>query len=260
MPTRSARSGLLQPIIARPGSRSAAASRSSPASAAGGAAQKAGLHTVPVIVRELSDHGSGRVRPDRERAAHRPQPDRGGDRLQRADRRGSATPRSRWPTWSARAAAISPTRCACCRLPASVQAPAAGRPADRRPWPRAGRSRRWRKLWPRRIVEEDLNVRAVEALVQSEDRAWRRQPSGRRAGSRTRTPTRAPSRRTCPTGSASRSRSSRGSGESGTLDHQIRQLRPARLHPRPPHRPAGALIHSSTTNSDILNSRQNILS
>ena len=61
----------------------------------------------------------------------------------------------------------------------------------------------------RRIVEEDLNVRAVEALVQDEDPRRRRPPSRAARGATTRMPTRAPSRRTCRIRSASRSRSSR---------------------------------------------------
>ena len=59
------------------------------------------------------------------------------------------------------------------------------------------------------IVERQLNVRAVEALVQDNPRADRDGGSGTspRRVARTRTPTRAPSRRTWPTASASRSRS-----------------------------------------------------
>ena len=61
----------------------------------------------------------------------------------------------------------------------------------------------------RRIVEEDLNVRAVEALVQDEARGGGRRQVGPPGAATTRTPTRAPSRRTCRIRSASRSRSSR---------------------------------------------------
>ena len=72
------------------------------------AAQRAALHTVPVIVRELSDMEAAEFALI--------------ENVQRTDLNpieeatgyselieGSATPRSRSPRWSARAAAISPT-------------------------------------------------------------------------------------------------------------------------------------------------------
>ena len=129
------------------------------------------------------------------------------------------------------------------KLPAAGAGAAAGRQADRRPRARSDRSRRCRAL-AQRIVEEDLNVRDVEALVQDEDRRRRRQRqvgggAARGQGCRHR----APSRRICRMRSASRSRSSAAPARAAP-HHQVRQLRPARLHPRPPHRPAGALIAS----------------
>ena len=93
----------------------------------------------------------------------------------------------------------------------------------------------------RRIVEEDLNVRAVEALVQDEARgggARQIGASGRRGQGCGLTRL-----REGPVGFARpQGRDQAGLRRERHLEHQVRQLRPARLHPRPPHRPAGALI------------------
>ena len=82
----------------------------------------------------------------------------------------------------------------------------------------------------RQIVEDDLNVREVEALVQ-EGVGEGGATVGSRAARATRTPTRAPSRRTCPI-PRPQGRDQARLRRERHAHHQVRQLRPARLHPR----------------------------
>ena len=110
------RRACVQPIIVRP-ERRRAATRSSPASAAG--ARRRGPACTPCRSSCASSptRRVARDRHHRERAARRPQRHRGGDRLSRADRAVRLHARSSSPRSSARAAAMSPTRCACCSCP-----------------------------------------------------------------------------------------------------------------------------------------------
>ena len=77
------------------------------------AAQRAGLHHVPVIVRELADQEVLELAHHRERAARGPQRDRRGDGYRELIERFGYTPGAAVARSSARAAAISPTPCAC---------------------------------------------------------------------------------------------------------------------------------------------------
>ena len=96
----------------------------------------------------------------------------------------------------------------------------------------------------RRIVEEDLNVRAVEVLVQDEKRAGGGSAKpGRPVGEDKDADTRAFEKDLSDSLGLKVEIKPRLRRERH-LEHQVRQLRPARLHPRPPHRSAGALIAS----------------
>jgi ParB family chromosome partitioning protein len=166
--------GRLRPIIAR--DRRGAASRSSPASAAGGGPE--GQPSHPAIVRELGDAEAAEFALI--------------ENVQRTD----LNPIERRPataSWSrfgytqeqvadavARAAAISPILCACCGC-RSVQALLQdGRLTSGHARALIGHGDA--EALARRIVEEDLNVRAVEALVQDEDRGGGAAKSGQRGG------------------------------------------------------------------------------
>ena len=74
------------------------------------AAQRAGLHEVPIIVRRARRQRGARDRHDRERAARRPERARRGERLPAARRRIRLHAGASSRASSARAAATSPTR------------------------------------------------------------------------------------------------------------------------------------------------------
>ena len=81
------------------------------------AAQRAGLHEVPAVMRDVAPRAGVRDGAGREPAARGSEPDRGGGRATSGWSPSSATRRSRWPIGSARSAARSRTRCACCACP-----------------------------------------------------------------------------------------------------------------------------------------------
>ena len=130
------------------------------------AAQKAALHTVPVIVRDLTDQEVAEFAVIENVQRDGPQPDRGGDRLQRADRAvrlhsgGGRRGDRQEPQPSHQHAA--PAQAA-----GAVQALLQdGKLTSGHA--RALIGREDAETLARRIVEEDLTVRAVEALVQAE--------------------------------------------------------------------------------------------
>ena len=128
------------------------------------AAQRVGLHEVPVVVRALGDSRGDRDRAGREPAARGSVAARRGRGLQPADRANSAAARRASPKRSARAAAMSPTRCACCRC--RRRCARASKRARCRPGTRGRCSARpTRRRWPGEVVRRGLNVRATESLV-----------------------------------------------------------------------------------------------
>ena len=104
--------GLVQPIIVRP-ERSGRATRSSPASGAGARRRRPACTRVPVIVRDLIDQEvlELAIIENVQRADLNAIEEATG--YQRADRALRLYARSSWRRSSARAAAMSPTRCAC---------------------------------------------------------------------------------------------------------------------------------------------------
>ena len=204
------------------------------------AAQKASLHTVPVIVRELSDQEAAEFALI--------------ENVQRTDLNAieeatgySELIESFGYTQEQVAEVIGKSRSHLAntlrllKLPASVQALVQdGRLTAGHARALVGRDDA--EALARRIVEEDLNVRAVEALVQDRGkRGGGAAKSGRRG--RRRQGCRHARLREGPVGFARpQGRDQAGLRRERHPDHQLRQLRPARLHPHPPHRPAGALI------------------
>ena len=182
-----AQRGVIQPVIVRP--------------LAGGryqlvagerrwrAAQKAQLHEIPALVRELErarGHGAGA---DREPPARGSQPGRGGARLQRlAELRGPAPGRDR----PAGRQVAQP-----CRQPAAPAAAAGGgartwsrRGGSNGPCPRADRPRRCRGAGAAtRSTRSFRCARSRRLARRGRKRAGRRQPRPRRRAIRRRTPT-----------------------------------------------------------------------
>ena len=171
--------GLLQPIIARP-DRTRGGFEIVAGERRWRAAQKASLHTVPVIVRELSDSEAAEfalienvqrtdLNPIEEATGYSELIERFGyTQEQVADAVGKS-----------RSHLANTLRLL--RLPASVQALLQdGRLTSGHARALIGHDDA--EGLARRIVEEDLNVRAVEALVQDEDRGSGAAKSGRRVG------------------------------------------------------------------------------
>jgi ParB family transcriptional regulator, chromosome partitioning protein len=171
--------GLLQPIIARP-DRTRGGFEIVAGERRWRAAQKASLHTVPVIVRELSDSEAAEfalienvqrtdLNPIEEATGYSELIERFGyTQEQVADAVGKS-----------RSHLANTLRLL--RLPASVQALLQdGRLTSGHARALIGHDDA--EGLARRIVEEDLNVRAVEALVQDEDRGSGAANSGRRGG------------------------------------------------------------------------------
>jgi ParB family transcriptional regulator, chromosome partitioning protein len=171
--------GLLQPIIARP-DRARGGFEIVAGERRWRAAQKASLHTVPVIVRELSDSEAAEfalienvqrtdLNPIEEATGYSELIERFGyTQEQVADAVGKS-----------RSHLANTLRLL--RLPASVQALLQdGRLTSGHARALIGHDDA--EGLARRIVEEDLNVRAVEALVQDEDRGSGAANSGRRGG------------------------------------------------------------------------------
>jgi ParB family chromosome partitioning protein len=171
--------GLLQPIIARP-DRTRGGFEIVAGERRWRAAQKASLHTVPVIVRELSDSEAAEfalienvqrtdLNPIEEATGYSELIERFGyTQEQVADAVGKS-----------RSHLANTLRLL--RLPASVQALLQdGRLTSGHARALIGHDDA--EGLARRIVEEDLNVRAVEALVQDEDRGSGAAKSGRCGG------------------------------------------------------------------------------
>ena len=199
--------GLLQPIIARP-DRERGGYEIVAGERRWRAAQKASLHTVPVIVRELSDQEAAEFAliENVQRTDLNPIEEATGY-SELIEKFGYTQEQVAEVIGKSRSHLANTLRLL--RLPASVQALLQdGRLTAGHARALVGRDDA--ETLARRIVEEDLNVRAVEALVQDETRGGGGAAKpGRQGGRATRTPTPAPSRRTCRTRSASRSRSSR---------------------------------------------------
>ena len=195
--------GLVQPIIVRP-------SGSGYEIVAGErrwrAAQKAGLHTVPVIARELTDKEVLELaiienvqRADlnaiEEATGYR-------DLIERFDYK-----QEQFSEIIGKSRSHVANTLRLLKLPDSVRAMVQdGRLTAGHA--RALIGREDAEALAQRIIEESLNVREVEALVQDEEGSAPR--AAQRAVRARRTPTRAPSRRSSPPSSASRSRSSAG--------------------------------------------------
>ncbi len=199
--------GLLQPIIARP-DRERGGFEIVAGERRWRAAQKASLHTVPVIVRELSDQEAAEFALIENVQRDGPQPDRGSDRLQRADREvqlhpGAGGGGDRQEPQPSRQ---HPAPAAAAGIGAGL---AAGRPADLRARPGADRPRRCGDAGPahRRGRPQRASRRGARPGREVAQAAAVPSRGGRSARTRMRIP--APSRRTCRTRSASRSRSSR---------------------------------------------------
>ncbi len=171
--------GMLQPIIARP-DRARGGFEIVAGERRWRAAQKASLHAVPVIVRELSDAEAAEfalienvqrtdLNPIEEATGYSELIERFGyTQEQVADAVGKS-----------RSHLANTLRLL--RLPASVQALLQdGRLTSGHARALIGRGDA--EALARRIVEEDLNVRAVEALVQDEDRGGGAAKSGRSGG------------------------------------------------------------------------------
>ena len=122
---------------------------------------------------------SARACDHRERAARRSQSAGRGDRLSGARGRIQSFARTTSPRSSARAAAMSPTRCGCCKLPDDGEGLHQRRQALGRACARADRQP-IRKALRARSSSAGLNVRQVEALAQERAEAAGR-PSKARA-------------------------------------------------------------------------------
>ena len=113
------------------------------------AAQRAGLHDVPIVAIEVSDREALETRDHRERAALRPQPARRSGRLCRADRRVRAQPRrhrqDRRQEPQPRANTLR-----LLKLSDPVKAYVHSGKLTRRPRPHAGRPAERRGDWPKR--------------------------------------------------------------------------------------------------------------
>jgi ParB family transcriptional regulator, chromosome partitioning protein len=171
--------GLLQPIIARPdhergGFEIVAGERR------WRAAQKAALHTVPVIVRDLSDQEAAEFAliENVQRTDLNPIEEASGY-SELIERFGYTQEQVAEVIGKSRSHLANTLRLL--RLPGSVQALLQdGRLTSGHARALIGRDDA--ETLARRIVEEDLNVRAVEAIVQGEDRGGSVAKSGRQSG------------------------------------------------------------------------------
>jgi ParB family chromosome partitioning protein len=171
--------GLLQPIIARP-DRARGGFEIVAGERRWRAAQKASLHTVPVIVRELSDAEAAEFAliENVQRTDLNPIEEATGY-SELIERFGYTQEQVAEVIGKSRSHLANTLRLL--RLPASVQALLQdGRLTSGHARALIGRDDA--ETLARRIVEEDLNVRAVEALVQDEDRDGSTAKSGRRGG------------------------------------------------------------------------------
>ena len=176
--------GIIQPIVVRPVRGAPDSYEIIAGERRWRAAQRAGLHEVPIVPLDVSDAEALSSRSSRTCSATTSIRSRRPPAISRSST-SSDTARTRSPRSSARAAAMSPTRCACSSCPTSVQAfIGAGKIS-------AGHARMLigqpdpEKL-AREIVERGLNVRQVEALAQERARA---------SGKSTNAPARAQGRR-----------------------------------------------------------------
>ena len=242
--------GLVQPIIARPDP------------AGGGyeivagerrwrAAQKAALHTVPVIVRELSDQEVAEfaVIENVQRQDLNPIEEASGYH-ELIERFGYTQEDVADTIGKSRSHLTNTLRLL--KLPAGVQALVrSGKLSPGHARPLVGREDA--EPLARRILEEDLTVREVEALVQGAktERAGGGGPAAASADARAQGQGRrhqglreGPLRRARPQGrDQARLRRERHA------HHRVRQLRAARLHQAPPHRRHGILSEQRSVSS-----------